>query len=93
MNRPPHEADIAEQLQHTINSGGAKFDYFSPDEKQRLSVYASAQHTGRDSYYGGGQDVNAYGATTDLPGSQDRSISIVLINAFYACRFYRRFGI
>ena len=41
LNRPPHEADIAEQLQHTINSGGAKFDYFSPDEKQRLSVYAS----------------------------------------------------
>ena len=73
LNRPPHEADIAEQLQHTINSGGAKFDYFSPDEKQRLSVYASAQHTGRDSYYGGGQDVNAYGATTDftwVTGSQ-----------------------
>ena len=69
----PAEADIAEQLQHTINSGGAKFDYFSPDEKQRLSVYASAQHTGRDSYYGGGQDVNAYGATTDftwVTGSQ-----------------------
>ena len=32
LNRPPHEADIAEQLQHTINSGGAKFDYFSADE-------------------------------------------------------------
>ncbi|MBT0710834.1 hypothetical protein INE91_04718 [Phocaeicola vulgatus] len=31
------------------------------------------QHTGRDSYYGGGQDVNAYGATTDftwVTGSQ-----------------------
>ena len=44
-----------------------------PSLKQRLSVYASAQHTGRDSYYGGGQDVNAYGATTDftwVTGSQ-----------------------
>lgn len=66
LSRPPHEADIAEQLEHTINSGGVKFDYFSPDEKQRFNLYASAQHTQRDSYYGGGQDLNAYGATTGL---------------------------
>ena len=48
-------------------------DYFSPDEKHRLSVYASAQHIGRDSYYGGNQDLNAYGATKDftwVAGSQ-----------------------
>lgn len=73
LNRPPHEANIAEQLEHTINSGGLKFDYFSPNEKHRLSVYASTQHTGRDSYYGGNQDVNAYGATKDftwVAGSQ-----------------------
>ena len=43
-----------------------KFDYFSPNEKQRLSIYASAQHINRDSYYGGNQDLNAYGSTTDL---------------------------
>ena len=66
LNRPPHEADIAEQLQHTINSGGAKFDYFSPNEKHRFNVFVSAQHINRDSYYGGGQDLNAYGNTTDL---------------------------
>ena len=73
LGRPPHEADIAEQLQHSINSGGLKFDYFSPDEKHRLSVYASAQHIGRDSYYGGNQDLNAYGTTKDftwIAGSQ-----------------------
>lgn len=66
LNRPPHEADIAEQLEHSINGGGLKFDYFSPDEKHRLSVFSSAQHTDRDSYYGGGKDLNAYGKTTDL---------------------------
>ncbi len=66
LDRPPHEADIAEQLQHAIDGGGLKFDYFSPNEKHRLSVYASAQNTDRDSYYGGGQDPNAYGKTTDL---------------------------
>ncbi|MEG1521507.1 MAG: TonB-dependent receptor [Bacteroidales bacterium] len=66
MDRPPHEADIAEQIESDINGGGLKFDYFSPNEKHHLNVFASAQHTKRDSYYGGGQDLNAYGATTDF---------------------------
>ena len=35
LNRPPHEADIAEQIQHSINGGGLKFDYFAPNEKHR----------------------------------------------------------
>ena len=66
LNRPPHEANVAEQTEHSINGGGMKFDYFSPDEKHRFNVFASAQHINRDSYYGGGQDPNAYGNTTDL---------------------------
>lgn len=66
MDRPPHEADIAEQLQHAIDGGGIKFDYFSPDEKHRLGIYASAQNTDRDSYYGAGKDPGAYGNTKDL---------------------------
>ena len=66
LERPAHEADIAEQTKHSINTGSVKFDYFSPNEKQRLSIYASAQHINRDSYYGGNQDLNAYGSTTDL---------------------------
>ena len=66
LNRPPHEANIAEQLEHAIDGGSLKFDYFSPDEKHRLSLFASALNTDRDSYYGGGQDLNAYGKTTDL---------------------------
>ena len=66
VNRPPHEAEVAEQTEHDINTGGLKFDYFSPNEKHRLSVYASMQHIHRDSYYGGGQDLNAYGTTKDL---------------------------
>lgn len=66
LERPAHEADITEQTQHSINTGSVKFDYFSPDEKQRLSIYTSAQHIDRNSYYGGNQDPNAYGSTTDL---------------------------
>ena len=66
LNRPPHEANIAEQVEHSINGGGLKFDYFSPDEKHRFNVFASVQHIDRNSYYGGGQDPNAYGKTNDL---------------------------
>ncbi len=67
LNRPAHEADITEQLQHSINGGGLKFDYFSPDEKNMWSIFTSAQHTHRDSYYGPGEDpMKAYGKTTDL---------------------------
>lgn len=66
VSRPPHEVEIAEQTKHTINTGGLKLDYFAPNEKHRLSVYASMQHIHRDSYYGGGHDLNAYGRTKDL---------------------------
>ena len=68
LNRPPHEANVAEQTEHSINGGGLKFDYFSPNENHRFNVFASAQHINRDSYYGPGDrdPLDAYGNTTDL---------------------------
>jgi len=66
MSRPPHEADIAEQVEHDINTGGLKFDYFSPNERSRFSLFSSMQHIDRESYYGVKQDPNAYGNTADL---------------------------
>ena len=66
LDLPPHEAMIAEQTEHGINTGGLKFDWFSKDQKHRLNVFASLQHIGRNSYYGAGQDPNAYGKTTDI---------------------------
>ena len=70
LDRPAHEALIAEQTQHSINTGGLKFDLFSPNAKHRLGLYASAQHINRDSYYGGGEDIEeklkSYGSTTDM---------------------------
>lgn len=62
----PHEADIAEQLRHNINSGGITYDLFWKDYKHKLSLFASAQHIDRDSYYGAQRDPNAYGKTDDL---------------------------
>ena len=66
IDLPPHEVMIAEQTKHGINTGGLKFDWFSPDQRHRLKAFASIQHIDRDSYYGAGQDPNAYGKTTDL---------------------------
>ena len=66
LDLPPHEAMIAEQTKHGINTGGLKFDWFSKDQKHRLNVFASLQHIDRESYYGAGMDPNAYGKTTDL---------------------------
>ena len=66
LDLPPHEAMIAEQTDHGINTGGLKFDWFSKDQKHRMNAFASIQHINRDSYYGAGMDPNAYGKTKDL---------------------------
>ena len=66
LDLPPHEAMIAEQTKHGINTGGLKFDWFSKNQKHRLNAFASVQHINRESYYGAGKDPNAYGRTLDL---------------------------
>lgn len=63
---PPHEADIAEQTDHNIHSGGLKYDIFLKGGKHAIQVFSSLQHIARQSYYGAGKDPNAYGNTTDL---------------------------
>ena len=63
---PPHEADIAEQTDHSIHSGGFKYDISFNDFKHALQVYSSMQNIDRRSYYGAGQDPDAYGITDDL---------------------------
>ena len=65
MDRPPHEADIAEQLRHGIHGGGLKFDLFSPDQRHKGNLYASAQGIDRESYFGTDRNPDAYGSTTD----------------------------
>ena len=66
LDMPPHEAMIAEQTDHGINTGGLKFDWFSKDQKHRMNAFASIQHIDRESYYGAGKDPNAYGRTKGL---------------------------
>ncbi|WP_298647231.1 TonB-dependent receptor [uncultured Proteiniphilum sp.] len=65
----PHEADVAEQLNHLISGGNLSYDLFTNSKYDKLSLYASAQHVARASYYGAEQDPNAYGDTKDLTSS------------------------
>ena len=66
LQLPPHEAMIAEQVDHSINTGGVKYDWYAPNEKHMFNAFGSVQHINRESYYGAGKDPNAYGQTTDL---------------------------
>ena len=66
FSRPPHEADISEQTNHVIHSGGAKYNISMKDAKHALQVYMSAQKIDRESYYGAGKDPDAYGNTQDF---------------------------
>lgn len=66
LNKPPHEANIAEMTEHYINTGSAKFDWFLKDKKHWLQFYTSVQNINRESYYGTNMDPNAYGYCSDL---------------------------
>ncbi len=78
---PPHQTDITEQLDHKIIGGGLSYERFSKDYRHKYALYTSAQHTNRQSYYGGGGRImepgdaltdedllalNAYGQSRDL---------------------------
>lgn len=76
LDLAPHFTDITEELDHNTFFGGINYEQWSRGSKGKISVYASAQSTQRDSYYGGlgggttEQDsilaINAYGLTSDL---------------------------
>ena len=82
FDRPPHLADIAEQLNHKIDGGSLTFDWFGANERHYLSVYTAAQNIDRDSYYGTEQNPDAYGATSDITA---------VAGAQYTYRFHKLF--
>jgi outer membrane receptor for ferrienterochelin and colicins len=65
LNRMPHQTDITEQLAHQIHSGSAVYERLFRDNKGRFNVFSSYRLTNRDSYYGAGEDLNAYGTSED----------------------------
>ncbi|QGY47179.1 TonB-dependent receptor [Maribellus comscasis] len=65
----PHEADIAEQLDHLITGANLSFDLFTNGSYDKITTYASAQRVSRGSYYGAQRDLDAYGDTKNLTSS------------------------
>ena len=65
FDRPPHEADIAEYLNHRINGGGLRYDFFTSDYRHRLTAYTSAQAIDRNSYFAAEKNTDNYGNTSD----------------------------
>ncbi len=62
FEKPKHEADIAEAIDHNITSGGLTYEQFFR-ENDLWSVYAAGQQVLRDSYYGAGKSLEDYGKT------------------------------
>ena len=61
----PHQSDVTEQLDHKINGGALQYDVFSKNQHHYLSLYTSGQWIDRASYFGAGEDPDAYGTTED----------------------------
>ena len=65
LDGAPHMSYICEQVDHNIDGGSLKFDYF-PNMRHRASIYTSAQGISRSSYFGADMNPNAYGTTKDF---------------------------
>lgn len=57
LDRPEHEANIAESLRHRIHTGILRYDRYMFDGKGYLTAFAAGSNTVRNSYYGGGAYV------------------------------------
>ena len=66
----PQFTDITEELDHNTIFTGADYELYNDERTNNLSVYASVQHTDRNSYYGG------------LGGGRTAADSIAVNNAF-----------
>lgn len=66
ISKPAHHVWIAEEIKHSIDCAGLKFDYFSPDSHHRLGLYTSMQNIRRNTFYGGGKTDDGYGTTKGL---------------------------
>ena len=65
LDGAPHMSYICEQIDHNIDGGSLKFDYF-PNMRHRASIYTSAQGISRATYFGADMNPDAYGTTKDM---------------------------
>jgi outer membrane receptor for ferrienterochelin and colicins len=60
-----HERDVSETVKHDIKTGAVTYEKYLRDY-DLLSVYVSAQHLSRDSYYGANKSLKDYGRSEDF---------------------------
>jgi outer membrane receptor for ferrienterochelin and colicins len=62
---PLHQRDVAEAVKHDIKTGAVTFEQYLR-EYDLFTVFVSAQHLVRDSYYGANRSLKDYGRSEDL---------------------------
>ena len=62
---PLHERDVAEAVKHDIKTGAITYEQYLRDY-DLFTLFASAQHLMRDSYYGANRSLKDYGRSEDL---------------------------
>jgi len=62
---PLHERDVSETIKHDLKTGAVTYEKYFRDY-DLLSVFFSAQHIMRNSYYGANRSLKDYGRTEDL---------------------------
>ena len=77
LDRPPHEADIAEDIDTTRTAATVSWLH-TPTGRMDYRVTVSGADTRRDSYYGVGRDPLAYGDTVSRLAVAD-----VLVNRYF----------
>lgn len=65
FDRPFHETDITESTTHNILNGGLTYEQYTKNKNHKFSTYLNYQTLDRNSYYGAGGDINAYGNSKD----------------------------
>lgn len=65
FNLLPHQADIAETVDHNITALAVNFDQYIGKE-DKVSFFMSGAEVERDSYYGANQSLTDYGRTDNL---------------------------
>lgn len=80
LELPPHQTDITEMARHNTHVFQLQYEQYIGGTMNKLSLYASAQLTDRDTYYGAGKDPDAYGSTSNKTSAIGAQYSYALEN-------------
>lgn len=78
FNRPAHQTDITEQLDHQIFGGGLAYELYDRKQENKFSLYTSVQSISRDSYYGAGGNLDDFNPNEIYTDDQGNFIPLTL---------------